>query len=88
VRADHSGEVDGGWELVMRLALVAAVFGLGWLAWPEGPMLSPFASRDLVSVLFRIVAVLLYALGLVMLYFVVVGRVRASIRGMRSTNDG
>jgi hypothetical protein len=79
---------DGRWELVMQLALVSAVFGLGWLAWPEGLMSSPFASWDLVSVVFGSVTVLLYALGLVMLYFVVLEPVRVYVRGMSSTNDG
>jgi len=37
---------------------------------------------------FGSVTVLLYAFGLVMLYFVVLEPVRVSVRGMRSTNDG
>jgi hypothetical protein len=54
----------------MQLVFAAVVFGFAWEAWPSGLLSVPFASWDLASVLYGLLALVLFALGLVMLYFV------------------
>jgi hypothetical protein len=72
----------------MQLVLVAVVFGLGWWTWPEGLLETEFRDLTLGAVLWAVLASVVYVVGVLMLYFVLVEPIRAFIKGWRSAGKG
>ena len=73
-----------GFDFVFQLLLVAGVFYLGGWIWPEGMLKTPIAKIALGDWLQSLAAIVVYGLGLVMAYFVLVEPVRAFTKGIRA----
>ena len=64
--------LDVGFELLTQLALVVGIFALAIWLWPDGILDAPIASIAFGMALSAMSSVVVWLVGLVALYFVVV----------------
>ena len=64
--------LDVGFELLTQLALVVGIFALAIWLWPDGILDTPLASIAFGMALSALGSVVVWLVGLVALYFVVV----------------